>query len=199
MSRIKEVKGIEDFDNSKILVDTHDKLPDHITLKNVVMLTTCAINDDGRFYPQLFLKKHCLLRKHCNNMWRKDYVKEILVSEKELSDINFERLKNVLAYVKSSLIDSDDMYLTVDSLIGINNIIIGPKNVILRKVILKPCGYIKMYLDKNLIEDKLYKLVDQFNKRTINHRDFCSTFCFYFCSLLVFRGIENSFETVWSR
>ena len=33
-----------------------------------------------------------------------------------------------------------------------------------------------MYLDKDLIEDKLYKLVDQFNKRTINRRDFCSTF-----------------------
>ena len=131
---------------------------------------------------------------------KKIVLKEILVSEKELSDINFERLKNVLAHVKISSIDSDDnMYFTVDSLIGINNIIIGSKNVTLRKVIRKPCGYIKMYLDKDLIEDKLYKLVDQFNKRTINHRDFCSTFCFYFCSLFVFRGIENSFETVWSR
>ena len=27
-------------------------------------------------------------------MWRKDYVKKILVSEKELIDINFERLWN---------------------------------------------------------------------------------------------------------
>ena len=88
---------------------------------------------------------------------KKIVLKEILVSEKELSDINFERLKNVLAHVKISSIDSDDnMYFTVDSLIGINNIIIGSKNVTLRKVIRKPCGYIKMYLDKDLIEDKLY-------------------------------------------
>ena len=31
---------------------------------------------------------------------------------------------------------------------------------------------IKMYIDKYLIEDKLYKLIDQFNERKINHRDF---------------------------
>ena len=34
-----------------------------------------------------------------------------------MSDINFERLKNELVYIKNSSIDSDDgMYLTVDSL-----------------------------------------------------------------------------------
>ena len=47
--------------------------------------------------------------------------------------------------------------------------------------------YIKMYFDKDLIEDKLYKLVDQFNKRTINRRDFCSTFWFYFSCLGVLK------------
>ena len=31
---------------------------------------------------------------------------------------------------------------------------------------------IKMYIDKYLIEDKLYKLIDQFNERKISHRDF---------------------------
>ena len=29
-----------------------------------------------------------------------------------------------------------------------------------------------MYIDKDLIEDKLYQLIDQFNERKINHRDF---------------------------
>ena len=49
-------------------------------------------------------------------------------------------------YTKSSLNDSDDnMYLTVDSLIDINNINIGLKNIPLRKVNVKPFGY-----DKNL-------------------------------------------------
>ena len=31
-----------------------------------------------------------------------------------------------------------------------------------------------MYIDKDLIEDKLYQLVDQFNERKISHRDFYS-------------------------
>ena len=29
-----------------------------------------------------------------------------------------------------------------------------------------------MYVDKDLIEDKLYQLIDQFNERKTNHRDF---------------------------
>ena len=47
------------------------------------------------------------------------------------------------------------MYLTVDPLIDINNIIIGSNNIFLRKVNAKPCGYDKMYMDKDLIGDKL--------------------------------------------
>ena len=33
------------------------KLPDDITLKNVVMLITYVIKDDGKFYPQLILEE----------------------------------------------------------------------------------------------------------------------------------------------
>ena len=74
-------------------------------------------------------------------------LKKILVSEKELSDINFKRLKNVLVYIKNNLIDSNDnIYLTVDSLIDINNMITGSNNMTLRKVHVKPCGYDKMYI-----------------------------------------------------
>ena len=29
-----------------------------------------------------------------------------------------------------------------------------------------------MYMDKDLIEDKLYQLIDQFSERKINHSDF---------------------------
>ena len=66
---------------------------------------------------------------------------KILIFEKELSDINFERLKNALVYIKNNLIDSDDnMYLNVDSLIDINNVITGSNNITLRK----PRGYDKM-------------------------------------------------------
>ena len=42
----------------------------------------------------------------------------MLVLEKELSDINFLRLKKVLIYIKIIYSDND-MYLTVDALIDI--------------------------------------------------------------------------------
>ena len=55
LDKIKKVIGIEHFDNNKILIDTDDKLIDNITSKNVVILMTCAIKDDYKFYAQLFL------------------------------------------------------------------------------------------------------------------------------------------------
>ena len=60
--------------------------------------------------------------------------------------------------------------MIVDSLIDINNIITGFNDITLRKV--KPNKYDKMYMDKDLIEDKLHEIIDQFNERKINDRDF---------------------------
>ena len=39
------------------MIDTDDKLPGYIALKNVVILITCIIKDDNKFYPQIFLEK----------------------------------------------------------------------------------------------------------------------------------------------
>ena len=55
------------------------------------------------------------------------------------------------------------MYLTVDSLIEINNIISGSNNITFGKVNVKPYGFNKMYMDEELIEDKLYQIIDKFN------------------------------------
>ena len=72
---------------------------------------------------------------------------------------------------KNNFIDSDyNMHMIVDSLIDINNIITGFNDITLRKV--KPNKYDKMYMDKDLIEDKLHEIIDQFNERKINDRDF---------------------------
>ena len=61
---------------------------------------------------------------------KKIMLEKILVSEKELSDINFQRMKNTLVYIKNNLIDSDDnMYLTADSLTDLNNITTSSKNI----------------------------------------------------------------------
>ena len=72
---------------------------------------------------------------------------------------------------KNNFINSHyNMHMIVDSLIDINNIITGFNDITLRQV--KPNKYDKMYMDKDLIEDKLYEIIDQFNERKINHRDF---------------------------
>ena len=57
--------------------------------------------------------------------------------------------------------------MVVDSLIDINNIITGSNNINLRKVNVKTWGFYKMYIDKDLIEDKLYLLINQLNKRKL--------------------------------
>ena len=50
---IKEILGIEKFDNNNILIDADDKLPDD-TFKNVVILMACIIKDQNKFYPNYF-------------------------------------------------------------------------------------------------------------------------------------------------
>ena len=57
LDKIKKIIAIEKFDDTKILIDTDDKLPDDITLKNVVILMTCIIKNFGKFYPQIFLEE----------------------------------------------------------------------------------------------------------------------------------------------
>ena len=57
-----------------------------------------------------------------------------------------------------------------------NNIIKDSKNLLLRDVNVKPAGFEKMYLDKSLIEQALYLLVDEFNKRKVTHNQFCNIF-----------------------
>ena len=50
LDRIEEIKKL---DNSKMWIDTNNKLPDQISLKYFVILVTCTIKDAGKFYPEL--------------------------------------------------------------------------------------------------------------------------------------------------
>ena len=44
-------------------------------------------------------------------------LKEMLISEKEFIDINYQRLKKTMSYIKDNFIDADGkLYLVVDSL-----------------------------------------------------------------------------------
>ena len=50
LAKIQEIIGIAKFDNTKILTETDNELPDDITIKNVVIIIICIIKDDGKFY-----------------------------------------------------------------------------------------------------------------------------------------------------
>ena len=43
LEKIKEIIGIDQFDDTKVLIETDVKLPDGITFKNVVILMKCVI------------------------------------------------------------------------------------------------------------------------------------------------------------
>ena len=57
LDKIKETRGTAKFDDTKIFVDRYDKLTDYITLTNVVILITCVIKDNAKFYPKIYLEK----------------------------------------------------------------------------------------------------------------------------------------------
>ena len=54
LDKIKKIIGTENFDNTKILIDTDDKLLDNIPFKNIVILMTYVNKDDNKLYLQLF-------------------------------------------------------------------------------------------------------------------------------------------------
>ena len=89
-----------------------------------------------------------------------DVIKEILISKKEFTETNYEILQEALADRKNNLIDTESgMYLTVDSLIEVNNVITSSNNITLRKINVKPFGFDKIYMDQELLEDKLYQII----------------------------------------
>ena len=45
LDKIKMIIGIKKFDDTKILIEADDKLLDDVTLKNVVIIITCAVKN----------------------------------------------------------------------------------------------------------------------------------------------------------
>ena len=102
---------------------------------------------------------------------------KILIDEKELMETNLERLIQARIYKDKELITADnDLLLTVDSLITLNNIVTGSQNLSLRSVNVRPAFHKKQYMDFTKIEFELYKLVDAFNDRYITIRQFYHIF-----------------------
>ena len=101
-----------------------------------------------------------------------DVIKEILISKKQFTETNYKRLEKVLVSIEINLKDSK--ILIVGSLIETNNIINGLNNINLRKVNVKQFGFDKVYIDKELIEDKFYQIIFQLKERKITSTKFNS-------------------------
>ena len=112
------------------------------------------------------LKNMMIWKKKSNILIINKYVwcnKKILIPEEKFTETNYERLKKGVIYIKSNLIDSDgNMFLMVDSLIKIYNIITSSNNITLRNVNAKTYGFygVLCIWEKNIIEDKLYHIID---------------------------------------
>ena len=102
---------------------------------------------------------------------------ELLNSDGTINIQNITRMMQAADFKNSHLLTEDgDLFLTVDSLISINNIITNSNNICLRKCEVKPAGYNKQYMISTKIESELYTLVDEFNERKISAREFCKSF-----------------------
>ena len=107
-------------------------------------------------------------------------ITKILKEEKEYSDLNHCNMKKALKYKQKCLQNQDgSMFLTVDSLIQLNNLMIGANNTELRKVNVKPAGY-PIYCNPHYpwycVESTLHILLDKFNDRFIANKAFCEQF-----------------------
>ena len=106
-----------------------------------------------------------------------DSLFKILNEESELNNKNLFQIMLARNFKNKELVSKDgDLFLTVDSLIRINNYITASNNTQLRQINVKPELYNKQYMDFTRIESELYRLVDQFNERQITPRRFCDIF-----------------------
>lgn len=73
------------------------------------------------------------------------------------------------------MLDSDGkIYCTVDPFIKVNHAITGSNIITLRKVNAKSYGLDKLYMDKDLIQDKHDQIIDQSNERKMMSVKFLS-------------------------
>ena len=104
-------------------------------------------------------------------------IHQILKEEQEISTTNTSRLILASDFKNLYLTNADgDLFLTVDSLIRLNNLVTGSRNIGLRTCNIKPAGFKRQYMEANKIEAALYWLLDDFNDRRISHREFVLQF-----------------------
>ena len=112
----------------------------------------------------------------CQGKRDSENLKHILTEENEYTEKNFARMEKALAYKRKLHSEDNSLFLTVDSLITINNIITNSSNFHLRRHNVRPAGSQKAYMDFYSILPALNGLIDTFNEAFIRPKTFCETF-----------------------
>ena len=109
--------------------------------------------------------------------WECKLLTKILIEEGEFNEVNLNRLTLVYIFKKKILTTSDnDLYLTLDSLIEINDLIINKHNQNLRQTQVRLSGYNFQYMHFSKININLQSLIDRFNGRQLTKTAFVKEF-----------------------
>ena len=109
--------------------------------------------------------------------WEHKLLTEILIEEGECNEVNLNRLTSAYIFKKNFLTTSDNhLYLTLDSLIEINNLILNKHNQNLRQTEIKSLGYNFQYMHFSKINTNLQSLIDRFNDRQLPKTSFLKEF-----------------------
>ena len=93
-------------------------------------------------------------------------LKQILKEEKE-SNKKIIISKSISFQKKYLLTEENNLFLTLDSVIEVNNIILNKNNLSLRKCQVKPAGFEFEYMHFNEIS-QLQILIDKYNDRLVS-------------------------------
>ena len=109
--------------------------------------------------------------------WEHQLLTKILIEEGEFNEVNLRRLTPAYIFKKTFLTTSNNnLYLTLDSLIEINNIILNKHTQKLRQTQVKPLAYNFQYMHFSKIETNLQSLIDRFNDRQLTKTKFLKEF-----------------------
>ena len=105
------------------------------------------------------------------NIWKT--LEKILIEENEFTELNLKLLGKAYLFKEKHLkTKHNDLFLTFDSPIEINNIILNKRNSSLWRGQLKPQGYNFEYMHFSITDLHLQILIDNFKDRLISKKEF---------------------------
>ena len=113
------------------------------------------------------------------NKYEQMVLEKILNEENEQSQVNMKLLKKAFIFKKNYLLtENNDLFLTLDSLIEVNNIVLNKNNTSLRGCQVRPAGFKFEYMHFSKIDFELQILIDKFNDRMVSKVGFLKQFLY---------------------